>query len=203
MHDGVIKKIKFFDAKDSNLIGSIVPLLTPLKSNKKEFIYRKASHPTAIYFITKGRVSFFLEKKRIAFKDMVEGGYFGDMDIIFKRKRSFSMLSIVNSDFLTMTKQIFDDVIVKEYPEIYEEMTLVACERQQKVHEAMKVAIDEYQEHLRVKGDMMAATFPEFDRDKHEESKRSSSENIQGDLSRDIERQSSIKTVDDNDIQRK
>lgn len=104
MHYGIIMKIRFFDDKDHNLIGSVVPLLTPLKTNQNEYIYRKGSHPQSIYFITSGRVSFFLEKKRIAFKDMIEGGYFGDLDIIFKRKRRYSMLSIIPSDFVMMTK---------------------------------------------------------------------------------------------------
>jgi hypothetical protein len=45
MHDGIVKKIRFFDYKDHNLIGSIVPLLTPLKTNQMEYIYRKGSHP--------------------------------------------------------------------------------------------------------------------------------------------------------------
>jgi CRP-like cAMP-binding protein len=57
---------------------------------------------------------------------MIEGGYFGDLDIIFKRKRRYSMLSITQSDFVILTKQIFEEIIIKEYPEVYEEMTLVA-----------------------------------------------------------------------------
>lgn len=104
MHLGVIKKIRFFDDKDSNLIGSIVPLLTPIKTLKNEFLYRKNSHPSSVYFITHGRVSFFIERKNIAFKDMIEGGYFGELDIIFKRKRRYSMISTIDSDFLQMTK---------------------------------------------------------------------------------------------------
>jgi Cyclic nucleotide-binding domain len=100
MHMGVFKKIKFFDDKDSNLIGSIVPLLTPLKTLKNEYIYRKNSHPASLFFITHGRVSFYLERKCIAIKDMVEGGYFGDLDIIFRRKRRYSMISTTDSDFL-------------------------------------------------------------------------------------------------------
>lgn len=44
MYFGVIKKIKFFDDKDNNLIGSIVPLLTPFKAAKYEYIYKKNSH---------------------------------------------------------------------------------------------------------------------------------------------------------------
>ncbi len=133
MHNGVIKKLRFFDDKDSNLIGSIVPLLTPLKTMRHEYIYRKNSHPTNIYFITHGRVSFFLDKTGIAFKDMIEGGYFGDLDVIFRRKRRYSIIATIDSDFLTMTKQIFEDVIIKEYPEVYEEMTLIAIEREKRI----------------------------------------------------------------------
>ncbi len=93
MHEGIINKIRFFDEKDNNFIGSIVPLLNPLKTLKHEVIYKKGNHPTAMFFITKGRVSFFIERKNISFKDMIEGCYFGDIDIIFKRKRKYTMIS--------------------------------------------------------------------------------------------------------------
>lgn len=146
MHFGIIKKIRFFDDKDNNFIGSIVPLLTPLKINKNEFIYKKHNHPNALFFITKGRVSFFIDRKKIAFKDMIEGCYFGDIEIIFKRKRKYSVISAVDSDFLTLSKQIFEDVVIKEYPEIYEEMTMVSFEREKRIKEARKMAILEYRE---------------------------------------------------------
>jgi CRP-like cAMP-binding protein len=146
MYFGIIKKIRFFDDKDNNFIGSIVPLLTPLKTAKNEFLYKRHSHPNAIFFITKGRVSFFIERKNIAFKDMIEGCYFGDIDIIFKRKRKVSIISAVDSDFLTLSKQIFEDIVVKEYPEIHEEMTMVAYEREKRIREARKMAIHEYRQ---------------------------------------------------------
>jgi CRP-like cAMP-binding protein len=141
MYFGVIKKIRFFDDKDSNFIGSIVPLLTTCKAAKYETIYKKDSHPQSIYFITVGRVSFYLERKYIAFKDMIEGGYFGDLDIIFKRKRRYTMIATNESDFLIMTKQIFEEIVIKEYPEVYEEMTLVAYERDKRIYSAMQIAL--------------------------------------------------------------
>ena len=152
MHNKVIKKIRFFDDKDSNFIGSIVPLLTPLKTIRNEYIYRRNSHPTSIYFITHGRVSFYLEKRCITFKDMMEGGYFGDLDIVFKRKRRYSMISTMESDFLSMTKQIFEDVIVKDYPEVYEEMTLIATERERRIQAAKIIALVEYEEKIKEEG---------------------------------------------------
>ena len=102
MHDGMIKTIRFFDDKDSSFIGAVAPLLTPLKVNKHEIIYRKGNHPNAIFFITKGRVSFFIENKSIAFKDMIQGGYFGDVDIILRRPRAFTVIAATDSDFLSL-----------------------------------------------------------------------------------------------------
>ena len=93
MHAGIIKKIRFFDDKDNNFIGSIVPLLSPLKTMKHEVVYKRDNHPNAIFFITHGRVSYFIDRKNIAFKDMTEGCYFGDIDLIFKRKRKFTVIS--------------------------------------------------------------------------------------------------------------
>jgi CRP-like cAMP-binding protein len=149
MYFGVIKKIRFFDDKDNNLIGSIVPMLSPLKSSQYEYIYKKNSHPASIYFITKGRVSFYLQKKAIAFKDMIEGGYFGDLDIIFARKRRYSMISTAGeSEFLILTKQIIEDTIIKEYPEVYEEMSIVALEREKRIKAAKQIALKEYNEML-------------------------------------------------------
>jgi CRP-like cAMP-binding protein len=49
-----------------------------------------------MYFIAKGRVSFIVERYNIAFKDMIEGGYFGEVDIIFKRNRSYTVISVID-----------------------------------------------------------------------------------------------------------
>ena len=122
MYNGIVKKIHFFDDRDSNFIGAVVPLLTPLKVPKYEIIFRKGNHPNAIFFITKGRVSFYVEKKKITFKDMVEGGYFGEIDIIVRRPRLYTVIATEESHFLTLTKKIFEEVIIKEFPDVYEEM---------------------------------------------------------------------------------
>jgi hypothetical protein len=51
-----------------------------------------------------------------------------------------------------MAKQIFDDVIIKEYPEVYEEMTLIGIEREKKILAAKNIALQEYEEMMRIKG---------------------------------------------------
>lgn len=60
---------------------------------------------------------------------MIEGAYFGEIDIIFRRTRTFTAIASTDTDFLTLSRQIFDDVIVKDFPDIYEEMQMIAFER--------------------------------------------------------------------------
>lgn len=45
MYNGVIKKIKFFDDKDNNFIGQVVPLLSTLSVSKYDFIFKKGNYP--------------------------------------------------------------------------------------------------------------------------------------------------------------
>jgi CRP-like cAMP-binding protein len=68
-----------------------------------------------VFFIAKGRVSFIVERYNIAFKDMIEGGYFGEIDILFKRHRSFTVISAVETELLTLTRDVLEYVIAKEH----------------------------------------------------------------------------------------
>ncbi len=69
---------------------------------------------------------------------MTAGGYFGDIDIIYKRQRTFTVRSHVDTDFLTLSKQIFEDVLVVEYPEVFQEMAVIAFEREKRIRLAKK-----------------------------------------------------------------
>jgi hypothetical protein len=52
-----------------------------------------------------------------------------------------------------MTKQILEDIIVKEYPEVYEEMSLVAIEREKRIKAAKQIALVEYNEMIENEGE--------------------------------------------------
>lgn len=72
VHSGIIQSIKFFDDKDSTFIGLIVPLLQPRNADNQEIIYLKHNFPNFLFFIIKGRVSYFLDKPfTIKYKDVV------------------------------------------------------------------------------------------------------------------------------------
>lgn len=90
-----------------------------------------------MYFITKGRV-FFVNEDYIPFKTMILGSYFGEIEIIYKTKRSQTTVAAEDSDLLTLAKQIYENVIVKEYSEIHEEIKFIANIRNEKNKESEK-----------------------------------------------------------------
>ena len=143
MHGGIVKRINFFEDKDQTFIGSIVPLLQPCKARKDDMVYSKGLHASAIFFVTKGRVSFCLEEESdIGFLDMIMGSYFGEIEVIKSIPRLFSVKAADHTDFLTLSKQVFELYLTNEYPATYDEMRKVATLRQEKITIAEQFALD-------------------------------------------------------------
>jgi len=92
-----------------------------------------------VFFITKGKVSFVLsEEHPIPFKDMLNGAYFGEIEILDKTLRKFVVTAAVHSEFLTLSRQIMETLIWDEYPEVREEMIFLALERKKRIKMARK-----------------------------------------------------------------
>ena len=143
MHEGIVKSINFFHGKDSNFIGLIVPLLQPCHANETDLIYSSGIHASNIFFISKGKISFCLkDHMNIGYLDMIVGSYFGEIEVIRCIPRLFSVKAAVKTDFLTLSKQIFETYVVEDFPDIYEEMEKVAILRQEKISVAQKFALD-------------------------------------------------------------
>ncbi len=88
-----------------------------------------------VFFLTEGRVVFITDDD-IPYKEMVRGSYFGDGDILFKRKRSTTAKASVESHMLTLSKQAFEAIVVPEYPELVVIMKKVARERDSRFEQA-------------------------------------------------------------------
>ena len=92
-------------------------------------------------------MSFCVEEESdIGYLDMIMGSYFGEIEVIRSCPRLFSVKASVDSDFLMLTKQIFELYLVDDYPEIYEEMEKVAILRQEKISVAEKICIETIRE---------------------------------------------------------
>jgi hypothetical protein len=58
-----------------------------------------------VFFLIEGRVSFLL-KDILPYKNMVVGSYFGEVDILLKRRRTRTARSDQKSEFLTLSKKV-------------------------------------------------------------------------------------------------
>lgn len=69
---------------------------------------------------------------------MIIGSYFGEIEIIFKIKRCHTTVAAEPSELLTLSKQIYESIIVKDFFEIHEEIKFIAGVRHEKNMEAEK-----------------------------------------------------------------
>lgn len=69
---------------------------------------------------------------------MIIGSYFGEIEIIFKTKRYHTTVAAENSELLTLSKQIYESIIMKDFYEIHEEIKFIAGVRHEKNMEAEK-----------------------------------------------------------------
>ncbi|OMJ80219.1 hypothetical protein SteCoe_19582 [Stentor coeruleus] len=118
MYGGAIQKIHFFKKQEKSFISDYVPRLVYLFLKEREIIFSKGDYPDEIYFLMSGRVSFIFGKQNMVFKTMIEGSYFGEIGLIDKTLREFGAMTLVNSELLLMSSQIFNEMIEK-YPLVY------------------------------------------------------------------------------------
>ena len=126
MHHGALKTIHFFQNKDPTFIVAIVPLLKPLKASQQERIYIKGDPPSEIYFIIVGRVQF--ETDDFTFKEMVNGSYFGEIDVLFNQSRGYTARAALDTELLSLERNKFIDIL-DQYPEIADEVITLARAR--------------------------------------------------------------------------
>ena len=131
MFSGLSNKIPFFKKKDKCFIANFVPLLNPLKVLHKELIYRKDEYPNLIYFLYNGRVNYVVGTQNIVFKSMVEGSYFGEIEVYENRSRYFNCRAEVDCDLLTISSDKFVNVM-KGFPEHENEIKTMIHDRKKR-----------------------------------------------------------------------
>ena len=71
---------------------------------------------------------------------MLNGSYFGEIEIMNKCVRLHTTMAVEDSEFLTLSKPIFESFIKEEYGDIYTEMEDVAGKRLNAIEEARNEA---------------------------------------------------------------
>ena len=144
MHHGALKAITFFQNKDPTFIVSIVPLLKPLQSKYDEVIFSEGDPPSEVYFIIEGRVEFWMS--HVMFKTMINGSYFGEVDVLFNQPRGYLAWSATNTEMLTLERNQFIDNL-DQYPEIADEVIILARVRKMQNEECLAEIIEAIENH--------------------------------------------------------
>ncbi len=115
MQSRVLRNIDFFSRIDIALLDCLIEQLMPRKVEMAEIVYKRyeqagestflARSPLVVYFIARGKIDFYLETRRLVYKTMMEGSYFGDYEVIFHISRLHTTRARVDSDILCLSKK--------------------------------------------------------------------------------------------------
>lgn len=85
-------------------ICAIIPFLQHIFAQVDDYIYKKGEYADEMYFIIKGRVGYVYEEDLKVYKTISRGSYFGDIELIERCSRKYTLKAIVNSDLLTLNR---------------------------------------------------------------------------------------------------
>ena len=126
MFKDIHRKIRFFSNKDEVFFAYFAPNLQPLHVKAGELIYQKGEHPHSslkikkyifnhsifvflneiVYFILKGRANIITGFQKINFKTLVQGSYFGELEVLSGCSRNFSVMAGESCNLLTISKGV-------------------------------------------------------------------------------------------------
>jgi hyperpolarization activated cyclic nucleotide-gated potassium channel 1 len=135
MYEKAAHRLPFFSGRSPEFIITVIPYLRYYFVEATEYIYRRLDDADEIYFIFKGRVNFMAERHNVSFKSMLEGSYFGEIEMLLKLKRVCGARAENDSELLIMPKPMVK-YIAEEFPEVIEEMHALALKRKVKTEEA-------------------------------------------------------------------
>jgi CRP-like cAMP-binding protein len=140
MFEGVASKVKLFQSQDRVFVSDIVPRLELVRFEKNEMIYEKNDFSENIFFVVEGRVNYVIGCNTIIFKTIMTGAYFGEIELVERTARKFTVRAETFCKFLVMSSQCFEYVL-KEYPRIGTHIIKHAEKRNRKNKKAIKEII--------------------------------------------------------------
>lgn len=141
MYGNAIRNISFFNTKDQTFVADIVPMLNYRIVKKKKLVYEKHHYADEMYFIKTGRICFIYGKKNMIFKIMIQGSYFGEIEIIENCPREFTVAAEVDSELLVMSKNLFE-FMMEKYPIVAVGIKKLAIERKKRILFCKKELVD-------------------------------------------------------------
>lgn len=102
-----VSGLDLFENVGMDFIASICPYMKKVIFPKRHLIVNKGSYSNSMFFIIKGTVSYLLDNEEdyIPFLYVVQGNYFGEIDMIFSQKRQFKIYAHTDVELLQLDKE--------------------------------------------------------------------------------------------------
>ena len=110
MYGGAGSHIRFFAEADAFFVANIVPQLIFKRYKKGDTVYTRGSHADEIYFLASGRVSFVYLDEEYAFNTMTSGSYFGEIEVINRILREFTVIAETKCQILIMKLELVEQM---------------------------------------------------------------------------------------------
>lgn len=137
MYEGAAAKIPFFQDRSPEFISTIIPYLRYMYLDTGDCVYRQGDDSDELYVILRGRITFVIGREVVVFKRMLEGAYFGDVEVILRSKRLCTCCMEYDGELLVMPKPMLKFIAI-EFPEVFQEMEKLARERKQRIMDGMQ-----------------------------------------------------------------
>ena len=147
----IIEKVPMFRGASDEFIRQIVLNLKAVLYTPGDYIFRKGEMGDQMYFISRGKVEIVSEDGATIFATLSEGGFFGEIALLFSSERTASVRAAEYCDLYTLDKFTFDNVLQK-FPESAEQVHIMAEERQQRNLQDQRNVATIKPEHARIEG---------------------------------------------------
>lgn len=118
------------------LVSGHVNFIMAYNNNDKDSEEEKEieNHLTPRELLMSGLANLAKVKKdtptEYAFKTMKNGSYFGETDIMLRRRRTCNVKAHTDCDAFILTRTVFENVVMCEYPHVYRELKKIANEKE-------------------------------------------------------------------------
>lgn len=133
LHKEVIEKVPIFQGSTPQFVEEIVMALKPEILPPNEYIIREGNWGNEMYFLKRGLVQVFSEKTGSIYRNMEAGTFFGEIALVYKQRRTASILTLTYCELFVLHKDDFKKVL-EHYPDFASHVIKIAKERYETKH---------------------------------------------------------------------
>lgn len=132
MYNGSANFINFFKYRNSTFVSSIIPFLFNKIVEREKNVYCLGDYADELYFLLRGKITVVSEEdsQPTELLALLPGGCFGDIEVIKKVNRIYSVKTNTRCSLLTMNNEILS-FIQNNFKSVWNELVSQAYENEQ------------------------------------------------------------------------